>query len=270
MGKRVSIFGCGVQKGGTTSLHAYFCEHPELSPPSRKETHFFDDETLHWLAPDYAKLDAFYAPDDGDRLRFDVTPIYAFWPPSLARIRAYNPDARLIFLFRDPIERAFSNWRMEISRGVESLSFASAIREGRDRLRGLAPLDRLRADFSYLERGLYGAQARNALAHFPRQQMLFLRSEDLLRDHAATLSKIAEFLRISPFPNGAPKREHEGGRVEGPLLPTIADRALMRAFFAKDLAEFSRLTGVDTSGWLQDEPTPKAPPSLWRRWLRGP
>jgi hypothetical protein len=100
MHKRISIFGCGVQKCGTTSLYAHFCEHPALSPPSRKEIHFFDDETNDWAAPDYRALGAFFASNDGDRLRFDITPIYSFWPPSMQRISAYNPAAKLIFLFR--------------------------------------------------------------------------------------------------------------------------------------------------------------------------
>ena len=66
MHKRISIFGCGVQKGGTTSLYAHFCEHPELSPPSRKEIHFFDDERVDWTAVDYrAIFYTFFSPDDG-------------------------------------------------------------------------------------------------------------------------------------------------------------------------------------------------------------
>jgi hypothetical protein len=268
MAKRVSIFGCGVQKGGTTSLHAYFCEHPELSAPSRKETHFFDDETRDWSSPDYAKLDAFFSADDGDKRRFDITPIYTFWPPCIARIHAYNPNAKLIFLFRDPGERAVSDWRMETGWGVETLPFAAAIREGRERLQGLAPLDRLRVNFSYLERGLYGAQSRNALAHFPREQILFLRSEDLLRDHRATLGKIAEFLAVSPFPDSGPKREHQRDPLSLETSPTRADRALMREFFAEDLIEFTQLTGLDAAHWLQGEPPREAALPLWKRLLR--
>ncbi|MGH6848408.1 MAG: hypothetical protein ACREC0_13525, partial [Methylocella sp.] len=117
MSKLVSIFVCGVQKGGTTSLHAHFREHPALSPPNRKEIHFFADETQDWAAPDYTALHSFFATEDGDRFRFDVTPIYIFWPPSIERIRAYNPSAKLIFLFRDPFERAWSQWCMEYARG---------------------------------------------------------------------------------------------------------------------------------------------------------
>src|SRR5271163_989725 len=155
MNKLLSIFGCGVQKGGTTSLYAHLCQHPALSSPSQKELHFFDDETNDWASPDYKALQSFFPSDDGRRLRFEITPIYIFWPPSIERVRAYNPAAKLIFLFRDPFERAWSQWCMEYARGNESLPFAEAIREGRQRMEGLPPLAWERRVFTYVERGLY-------------------------------------------------------------------------------------------------------------------
>ncbi|MGH9675564.1 MAG: sulfotransferase family protein, partial [Candidatus Acidiferrum sp.] len=201
MSKLVSIFVCGVQKGGTTSLHAHFREHPALSPPSRQEIHFFDEEGRDWAAPDYTALDSLFAAEDGDRLRFDITPIYIFWPPSIERIRAYNPSAKLIFLFRDPFERAWSQWCMEYAQGDEKLPFAEAIREGRSRLDGLTPLAPERRVYAYIERGLYADQVRRALANFPRDQLLFLRSQDLLDNHIETLDRISAFLGIAPFPD---------------------------------------------------------------------
>ena len=174
MDPRVSIFVCGVQKGGTTSLHAHFSEHPELLAPRRKEIHFFDAEHFDWAKPDYTWLDWIFPRDDGRRLRFDITPIYGFWPPSIARIRDYNPNARLIYLFRDPLQRAWSQWCMRFARREEHLSFAEAIREGRHRMDGLAAFALERRGHSYVERGFYGEQVRRLLAHFPRENILFL------------------------------------------------------------------------------------------------
>ncbi len=64
MVNRISIFACGVQKGGTTSLHSHFAEHPELSTPQRKELHFFDDEQIDWAEPDYSPLENFFPAND--------------------------------------------------------------------------------------------------------------------------------------------------------------------------------------------------------------
>ena len=158
-----------------------FPQHRALSPPSRQEIHFFDEEARDWAAPDYTALHSLFAPEDGDRLRFDITPIYIFWPPSIERIRAYNPSAKLIFIFRDPFERAWSHWCMEYARGDETLPFAEAIREGRSRLDGLPLLARERRVYTYIERGLYADQVRRVLANFPRGQLLFLRSQNTLR-----------------------------------------------------------------------------------------
>jgi hypothetical protein len=249
MGKPVSIFVCGVQKGGTTSLHAHFCEHPALSPPSRKEIHFFDDETRDWAVPDYTPLDSFFPIDDGIRLRFDITPIYCFWPPSIGRIRAYNLAAKLIFLFRDPFERAWSQWCMEYARGDETMPFAHAIREGRRRLDDLPLLARERRVYTYIERGFYAEQARRVLVHFPREQVLFLRSEDLRDSHVATLARISTFLGIAPFPDTGPKREQTRPDVSFPSAPTETDKALIAGLVRDEVREFSALTGLDVSDW---------------------
>ncbi|MGH6848870.1 MAG: sulfotransferase [Methylocella sp.] len=249
MSKLVSIFVCGVQKCGTTSLHAYFREHPALSPPSRQGVHFFDEEARDWAAPDYTALDSLFATDDGDRLRFDITPIYIFWPRSIERIRAYNPSAKLIFLFRDPFERAWSQWCMEYARGDEKLPFAEAIRTGRSRLESLPPLARERRVYTYIERGLYAEQVRRVLAIFPRGQLLFLRSRDFLGDHVEVLNRISSFLGVASFPDTGPKRERQRPRVSFPSCPTEEDRAFAASLVRNDVREFSALTGLKVSDW---------------------
>lgn len=250
MNKLISIFGCGVQKGGTTSLHAYLSQHPGLSYPTQKELHFFDDETTDWASPDYKKLQSFFPSDDGRRLRFEITPIYIFWPPAIERIRAYNPAAKLIILFRDPFERALSQWCMEYERGDETLSFAEAIRGGRRRMEGIPPLARERRVFAYVERGFYGEQVRRALAHFPHEQLLFLRSEDLRDDHVTTLARISTFAEISPFPDLGVKRERPRPTVNSLLsTPTDDDRALFTDLVRDDLRDFAMLAGLDISHW---------------------
>ena len=97
---------------------------------------------------------------------------------------------------------------MEYGRGLETLPFAEAIREGRRRMDELPPLAAARRVYSYVERGLYSVQVRRALSHFPRDQLLFLRADDLRDDHVATLTRIAAFLGIAAFPDTGPKREH--------------------------------------------------------------
>ncbi len=249
MPAKVSIFGCGVQKGGTTSLYAYLREHPELCAPVQKELHFFDDESRDWSQPGYAALEALFPADSGARQRFDITPIYGFWPPAIARIHAYNPQARLIYLFRDPFERAWSHWRMEYARGFETLAFSEAIRGGRARLAGLPSLAREQRVYTYVERGGYAGQVRRVLRYFPRGQVLFLRSHDLLHDHMSVLREIAGFLGIGPFVDTGPKREQPFAFTPPAAPPDAADLAYIAGLLGDDVRAFAQLTGLDVSDW---------------------
>jgi hypothetical protein len=246
----VDVFIAGVQKGGTTSLYLYFCDHPELIGPRVKETHFFDDETIDWSTPDYRILHEFYPTDIAKGRLFDATPVYVFWPPSVARIKEYNRNARLVVLFRDPIERAFSHWCMEYGRGAETLPFASAIREGRRRLANLSPTDPAQRVYSYVERGFYARQALRLIEHFLPEQLLFLRSEDLRDRHDEVLTRIASFLGISSFGRSMPRRDF--GRPNGlpPSSLTDDDITYLRDLFSSDLQRFATVTHVDVSHWL--------------------
>lgn len=247
--EKVAIFVCGVQKAGTTSLFGYFREHSELQSPDIKELHFFDDERENWVRPNYGRLHRHFSEPATGRLRFDITPIYAFWPEALARIAAYNPHAKLIFLFRDPFERAVSHWAMEFARGREILDFGRAIREGRDRLDGLplnAPPWRV---FSYLERGQYGEQIDRALGLFAREQMLFLQSEELRHKHSETLTKISRFLGIGAFQPLAPKNEHGRYATDGAVGAESGDLAYVAELVKPDLERFRCVSQLDIANW---------------------
>jgi hypothetical protein len=242
---RLKLIVGGVQKAGTTSLFGYLAQHPQLLPPPRKELHFFDNERLDWNLPDYGPLERAFV-DEPERLAFESTPISLFWPNALERIFAYNPDIKLIFIFRDPIERAWSHWRMETARGIETLPFGVAIREGRERLTSESVPDHAWRHFSYVERGYYAAQLRRALALFPRENMLLLRAADLRHYHMATLSAIAVFLGIEPFPELQVRLDRQGE----PSAPMSAvDSAYLSALFRDELAAFSSMSGLLVDDW---------------------
>jgi len=262
MAQRVSVFGCGVQKGGTTTLHAYFADHPGLSAPIRKETHFFDDEAQDWSWPDYREHDAFYAADDGDRLRFDITPVYGYWEPALARIHAYNPEAKLIFLWRDPFRRAHSHWKMQVSRRVEKLSFSAALAAEEERLAVAGPLGEGRRLYSYVDRGRYATQLRRALSLFPASQILNLRSEDLFGDHMETLGRISAFLGIAPFAEVEAKHEMKRRSRRDSVRPSRADFDFVARRLGAEMEEFAAQSGLDLSGWMKppsDQPAASEP-----------
>ena len=244
---RVGLFIAGTQKARTSALHTYLAEHPAIMSTDHKEPHFFDDESIDWTVPDYALLHARFPGEQNGRLALDATPIYTFWPPALERIRAYNPGARLIVLFRDPIERAWSHWRMETARGDETLGFSEAIRSGRARLDPADPLTRIWRIASYVERGFYTGQVKRLSGLFPSSQTLLLDSGDLARDPQSTLDRIARFAGIAPFGPVRPLREHVGNTDFGSIPPDDAE--YLRALFREDVLEFAALSGLDVSHW---------------------
>lgn len=248
---RVGVFIAGVQKAGTTSLHSYFAEHPALLPPRKKETHFFDREAVDWSKPDYdsAFHRKFYPHPRPGALPYDATPITIFWPPSVGRILDYNRQAKFIFLFRDPIERAFSGWRMEYGRDAESLSFSAAIREGRKRLNGLPELHPDRRVYSYVERGLYAQQLDRIFALAPQRQLLFLSSTSLAQNPAETLARISDFLSIAPFADVSPRRLFASQSLAEETIQK-SDIDYLRPIFIDDTRRFSTMTGIDVSNWL--------------------
>ena len=238
----VSFLIAGVQHGGTNALFDYLGDYGDMALPAEKELHFFDDEGVDWSAPDYAPYHARFPMPDG-RPRGEATPIYTYWPNSLERIGAYNPAMRLIVVMRDPIQRAWSHWRMEYARGVETRPFAWCVREGRQRLFQTEPWGHHR-EFSYVERGFYGEQAERLLGLFPREQLLFLRSEDLRRQGGATLDRVRDFLGLAPAATPASRESHVGRSADYPSVLTSEDVAHLRLVYARDAERLADLTGV--------------------------
>lgn len=249
---KVGFLVAGVQKGGTSALFEYLRDLPGLQLPDVKEAHFFDDEErVDWASPDYAPYHALFSADD--RLRGEATPIYLYWPKSLERIAAYNPAMKFILLFRDPIQRAWSHWKMEYAKRKESETFQWCIREGRNRLiPGDPQAPGHHRVYSYVERGFYGAQVARLLSLFPARQCLFLRSEDLRDAPCAALRRISSFLDLSDPPAITPRTVHAARRQNYPSRLEPDDIHLLAQLYAPDMIEFSNLTGIDSTDWTRN------------------
>jgi len=243
---KVDFLVAGVQKGGTTALFDYLREHPDLLLADVKEVHFFDNENLDWQKPDYDSYHArFHPPADGrPRLWGEATPIYSYWPRCLERIADYNPAMKLVLVFRDPVERAWSHWRMEYARGAETEPFAWCIREGRRRVNDDPSAPGHHREFSYVERGLYGAQVQRLLHIFPRDQALFLRSEDLRLFPGRILGRVCDFLNAPHFSSIEIKESHVGKNIHGVEVISDYDVEYLRSIFSEDQKIFLHMTGI--------------------------
>lgn len=241
--ERVSFLIAGAQKCGTTALDAYLRLHPQLEMAATKETHFFDDEIdVNWRDPDYGKLHAQFSGGAG-LLRGEATPITLYWTPAHYRILRYNPDVRFIFMLRHPTERAWSHWRMNIARDLDSMPFSMAIREGRQRVLNDGEHSGLARHSSYIERGYFGKQIASLATLFPLDRMLFLRQSDLLTSPDALLARVSDFLSVDRLPPAQAIRANVGATPEGVAM-TPEDRAYLDDLFRDDLDLLRRLTGL--------------------------
>jgi hypothetical protein len=207
----------GAQKAGTTTLHELLARHPDVFLPEEKEIQYF---TLHsrrdptWYARAYAGARE-------DQQRGDVTPYYVFHPAAPARIRALLPEARLVLLLRDPVERALSGYFHSRRLNDEPLPIEEAFACEEKRLAGadellLRPGARHAShqNHSYVSRSRYEVQIRRYLEHFDRTRLLLLRSEDLFADPASVWARLLRFLDLDERPLPGPLPHANRGRSE--------------------------------------------------------
>jgi hypothetical protein len=241
----------GVQKAATSTLYRMLVQHPKVVGGPEKELRFFL-ENRDWDDPDYTSYCRPRIPARAE-LAGDATPAYLFWPQALQRMRAYREDMRLIATFRDPVERAVSQWAMERSRHDDYPDLPDAIEQyGADPLPERLPEKRSGRSLqrSLFARGRYGAQVERGLSVFPRDQWLFLEFRELLSAHEAALDRATDHLGLRRFRRYPEliQRNATPTRNAGPA-PTVAAFEQLVEGYADDLALFEQLTDVDTSGW---------------------
>lgn len=239
---QVAFVIAGAQKGGTTALHAFLGQHPDLFMPALKELHYFDKrEKLPDRLGIYWRYHRHFRAAPKGAIRGEATPIYMFWPGVAARMARYNPAMKLIILLREPGARAHSQWHMETERGRETRSFADAIRSAEP-----APPDRVQ---SYLGRGFYSAQLAELYRHFPKEQVFVRLTEDLRDAPAVLMAELEQHLGLAPHAYSGLDRVIRP-REQATAQPMAAeDRAFLDRHFAAEIAALSEMLSRDLSHW---------------------
>ena len=197
------FLGLGAQKAGTTTLQMLLASHPQVFLPDCKEVHYFSlhyARGLKWYQSHYLE-----APEGS--LAGDITPYYLFHPEAPLRIHGLLPEAKLIILLRDPVERSLSQYFHSVRLGLEHLPLEEAFVAEQSRLQGsekaLQPATgwhRSHQEHSYLARSRYEVQLDRYRKLFDSDQILILRSEDLFHDTQKPWSCLIEFLGLDPCP----------------------------------------------------------------------
>ncbi len=211
----------GVQKGGTTSLHRYLSAHPEIFMPENKELDYFSNDSNYTKGIKYY-LSLFSNAQDGESVKGEASPQYMLYDNVPERISSDMPDVKIIMCLRNPIDRAFSQYRMSKRRGIEKRTFCEAVDQQLiDRPANDDELFKVK-DTEYLAPGEYGRIYTNFLKHFSRENITIIYSDDLLNNKEETLKIILSFLGLDfSIPLDILDKEyHIGGkqRIPGAFL----------------------------------------------------
>ncbi len=193
----------GAQKSGTTSLYHYLDEHPEVFMSRKKEPHFFSFEGREPKFKERSDkkkniintIEAYEQLFDGvtnEKAIGEASPSYLYEEQAAERIHTRIPDAKLIAILRDPVDRAYSH-------------FLHAVRSGREPMDGFVQAlddeEKRRAEgwgnpYDYQRKGFYGAQLTRFLEYFPREQLLVFLFEDLSDDPRKLVRQMYDFIGV--------------------------------------------------------------------------
>lgn len=276
----------GVPKAGTTSLYDYLRPHPEIYMTSRKATRFFcyngqNDHFTYWVRS-LEEYEAQFADARDEKARGEATALYFEFPAAAQRIKEAVPDARIIASLREPVQRAFSIYHMNLrNRGVN---------------RGLSFLEALEADPAL--RKFYYDGLKPYFDRFARNRIKIILFEDLARNTAETVRSLYEFLGVRtdftpPLkvsnPGGTPRVQALHDLLRNRQLKTFGRRFVPRSLieagkdirstnlkkhvmteeerakaapvFEEDLLRTQDLIGMDLSRWLRAAAPASSDPS---------
>lgn len=221
----------GAQKSGTTSLYNYLVQHPQIiGNKTWKEVRYFDvpehyNQGWSWYLGCFpSKI------EKGDRLTFDVSPSYLYFPEIPQRIKNDLGQIKMIVILRNPVDRAYSAWKMYHSFGTnvdisennrniaDYRTFSQAIDQ---ELKGECEPDIY--PYDYINRGKYVEQLNNYYQYFDKNNLLILSFEILKNNQRALLDKVCNFLEIEAFSESLLKQLEEKSYNVGKQVEVTAE-----------------------------------------------
>ena len=202
----------GTVRSGTTSLYYNICEHPSVLPADYDEIGFFDSNYhlgINWyrsMFPTEKEMER-VKKETNFAITGEDTPFY-FWKKEAAeRILKDIPNSKIIIIFRNPVDRAYSNYQLGIRKKTETLSFEDAIDEEMNFLEKHSFRESVDRRRSYLSKGFYENQIKIWFNVFPRVKIHILSTEDMQKNPEKTLLKIFQFLVIPNYTLKNPQKQ---------------------------------------------------------------
>ena len=240
----------GAPRSGTTWLYRLLERHPDvyLAKPVTPEPKFFLVDSLYEQG--LRHYSATWFADVGDaRAAGEKSTNYLESETAASRIARDLPGVKLVFILRDPADRAYSNYLWSRMNGLETESFAVALDRETQREAELPERYTFARPFSYFSRGLYADLLAPYFAGFSREQILVLKYEDIAATAEAVAARLHRFLDVDQRPADA--------RVLGVVNPSEAGdstfdeglRRELRARYEEPNRRLAALVGPDFDLW---------------------
>lgn len=194
----------GASKSGTTALYYYLKQHPDIFLPEKKELHYFSRPELlervggpgdRFVVNEVpSSLDdylAFYSGCQNSKTCIDISPSYLTFPGSAERIKKIFPDAKMVFVLRNPADKAFSQYVHLRSVCRENLDFEQALD---------AEAERKKYKYSdmwlYRESGFYADRLQSFISCFGSDSMRVYLFEEFVKDQHSIVHDICDFFEV--------------------------------------------------------------------------
>lgn len=245
------FFVVGAQRSATTYLYNLLDAHPqiEMARPVRPEPKFFlrDDLADKTLADYHAAH--FSAPHDDLRARGEKSTSYIESEKAARAIQAWLPDAKIIFLLREPVARAISNYHFSVENGLETLPIEDAFRTEETRRERYDRSAISASPYAYLKRGCYIDYIEMYERYFPRENLLIYLNEEFVGSQGQAQRLYAQLGVSADF---VPPTLKQAANVSEKIQPVQLSPDLMRElhqYFADANAQLAAYLGRSLTIW---------------------
>lgn len=259
-----NFFLIGAVKSGSTSLYYYLNEHPDIYMSPIKEPHYFSHTDMDFseFRPKIKERISFF--DQRKYLQssmkklvhrayltswVDYVQLFKnvknetaigeastsyLWSASAAKeIKDKIPEAKIIFILRNPIERTFSHYLMDLKNGLTSRDFLQALTED-----NLVETPTWGKNSMYLETGMYAKQVKRYMELFPETQYKFILFDDFVSQPMSVIKEVYRFLGVDDsFVPNFTKKHNSAILFKNNLVGKIYNHKLVRKFIVDKISE---------------------------------